>query len=57
MNFSGNYIETSVTRTTPPSGEPVYSSQVPTAYGGTSTPPGTKPTIAAAESAGVDYSS
>jgi parallel beta-helix repeat protein len=56
MNFSGNYIGTSVTRSTSPSGEPGYSSQIPTAYGGTSTAPGTKPTIAGPESARVDYS-
>jgi hypothetical protein len=56
LNMSGNYFGTSITRTTTPSGEPGYLSQIPVEFGGAATPPGSHPTIAGVESARVDYS-
>lgn len=57
FNASGNYLgTTNPTRVTTTSGEPGYTSQIPVAYGGTSVPPASHPTIAGPQSARLDYS-
>ncbi len=56
LNMSGNYFGSSITRTTTPSGEPGYTSQIPVEYGGAAVAPGSHPTIAGVESARIDYS-
>lgn len=57
QDLSANYLGTTITRVTTPSGEPGYAAQVPASFpGGTATAPPTHPTIAGVESAKVDYS-
>lgn len=57
FNASGNYLGTlTPNRVTTTSGEPSYVSQIPVAYGGSSVPPPTHPTIAGPQSARIDYS-
>lgn len=61
LNMSGNYLGTTTpTRVLAESMEPPYSnppnSQIPVAYGGTSVPPASHPTVSGSESGFVDYS-
>jgi len=54
-NFSGNwYGSTSPVVTTANSTEPGYAAQIPVAFGGTATPPGSQPDIAGPASANID---
>lgn len=57
LNFGANYLGSGpIAVSTDPSGEPGYAAQIPTAFGGGATAPGTSYMICGVHSSKVDYS-